>query len=42
MIYDEITGSRVAQQECKTREQWPKEGVTTARLAQSLQALFRG
>jgi hypothetical protein len=27
IAYDDVTGSRVAQQECKTREQWAKEGV---------------
>ena len=27
IAYDDVTGSRVPQQECKTREQWAKEGV---------------
>jgi hypothetical protein len=27
IAYDAVTGSRVAQQECKTRAQWAKEGV---------------
>jgi len=27
IAYDDTTGSRVRQQECKTREQWAKQGV---------------
>jgi hypothetical protein len=27
IVYDDVTGSRVRQRECQTREQWATEGV---------------